>query len=85
MQFLQTQASVPAPQAPTIKSECTLDPEVLLEEGSTIEQFHERLETFGISFNLKMTLHLDHMPTPEAHIAYAFSCTSEKVSSYIAL
>ena len=48
MQFLQTQASVPAPQAPSIKSKHTPDPEVFTGEGPSIEQINKRLETFRI-------------------------------------
>ena len=72
VQFLQTQASVPAPQASHIKSECTLDPEVFTKKESSIEQVYECLETFRISLNFKITLNLDCMPTPETHIAYIF-------------
>ena len=83
MQFLQTQASVPPPQASNIKSKCTIDPEVLTREGSSIEQIYERLKTFRISLKLKMTLNLDHLPTPEAHIAYSFPRISESAQGYI--
>ena len=84
MQFLQIQASVLAPQAPNIKSECTQDPEVFIEKESFIEQIHERFKTFGISLNLKITLNLDRMPTLEIQIAYTFSRTSETAQGYIA-
>ena len=75
MQFLQTQASVPAPQAPNIKSKCTPDLEVITRKGSSIKQIHKYLKTFGIFFNLKMTLNLHHMVTPEPCIAYTFPRT----------
>ena len=53
-------------------------------KGSSIEYIHERLETFGIALDLKMTLNLDRMPMPEAHIAYTFSRTSGTAQGYIA-
>ena len=84
MQFLQTQASVLAPQAPSIKSKCTADQEVFTREGSSIEQIHKRFKTFEISLNLKMTLNLDRMPTPEARISYISSRTSRPAQGYIA-
>ena len=76
MQFLQTQASVPAPQALSIKSECTPDSKAFTRKGFFIEQIHEHFEIFRISFNFKMTLNLDCMPTSEVRIAYTFSRTS---------
>ena len=84
MQFLQTQASVPAPQAPNIKSKHTPDPEVFTGEGYSIKQIFERLKTFGISLNLKMTLNVNQMPTPEVCITYTFSRISRKTQGYIA-
>ena len=83
MQFLQTQASLPAPQAPSIKLKCIPDPEVFTGKGFSIEQIHERLETFGIDISLKMTLNLNRIPTPESYIAYTFSRTSGTAQSYI--
>ena len=83
MQFMQTQASVPASQAPNIKSKCTLVPKLFTGERSTIKQIHECLKTFGISFNLKMTLNLDRMLTLEACIAYIFSRISGTAQGYI--
>ena len=85
MLFLKTQATILASQTPSIKSECTPDPEVFTGEESSIEQIHERLKTFRISFNLKMTLNLNCMPTPEACIAYTFLCTFRTAQGYIAL
>ena len=85
MQFLQTQASVTASQAPSIKSKCTQDSEAFTGEESFIEQIHECLETFGISLSLKMTLNLNRMTTSEARIAYTFSRTSGTAQEYIAL
>ena len=79
IQLLQTQANVLAPQALSIKSECTSDSEVFTREGSSIEQIYEHFETFEISFNLKITLNLDCMLISEAHIVYTFSCISEIV------
>ena len=81
MEFLPTQATA---QAPHIKSERTPDPEVFSGEGSSTEQVYERLEFFGIALDLKMTLNLDRMPTPEARIAYTFSRTSGTAQEYIA-
>ena len=78
MQLLQTQVSVPASQTSRIKSERTPDPEVFPGEGSFIKQIHERLETFGIDLNLKMTLNLDHMLTTKVCIAYSFSRISKR-------
>ena len=84
MQFLQTQASVPAPQASSIKLKFTPNPEVFTRTGFSIEQIHKYLKTFKISLNLKMTLNLDRMPTLEARIAYTFSRTSKTAQGYIA-
>ena len=84
MQFLQIQVSVLAFQALNIKSKCTPNSEVFTGKGSSIEQIHERLETFEISFSLKITLNLDPMHTSEAGIAYTFSRTCEKAQGYIA-
>ena len=84
MQFLQTKASAQATRPPITKSECTPDPEVFSGEELSTEVIHERLESFGIVLDLKMTLNLDRMPTPEARIAYTFSCTSRTAQSNIA-
>ena len=84
MQFLQTQASLPAPQAPNIKLECTPDTEVFTEEKSFIEKIYECFKTFGISLNLKITLNLDHMLTPEVRITYTFSRISRTTQGYVA-
>ena len=84
IQFLQTQASIQDFQAPNIKSKHILDLEVFTGDESSIEQIHECLKIFGISLNLKMTLNLDCMPTPEACTAYTFSRTSGTVQGYIA-
>ena len=81
MEFLHTQTTA---QAPHIMSERTPDPEVLSGEGYSTKQVHERLESFDIALNLKMTLNLDHMPTSEARIAYTFSQTSGTAQRYIA-
>ena len=84
MQFLQTQAFAQATRPSITKSEPTPDPEVFSGEGPSTEVIHERLEFFGIALDLKMTLNLDRMPTPEARIAYIFSRTSETAQGYIA-
>ena len=84
MQFLQTQGRVPAPQAPRIKLKYTPDPEVFTEKDPSIRQIHECLKTFRISLNLKMTLNLNRMPTPEVRIAFIFSHTSRTAQEYIA-
>ena len=85
IQFLQTQASVPAPQASHIKSERTPVSEVFTREGFSIEQIYERFKTFEIGLSLKITLNLNCMLTPEACIAYTFSRTSRTAQGYIAL
>ena len=84
MQFLQKQAIVPAPQVPSIKSKCTLNPKVFTGEGFSIEQIHECLKTIKISLNLKITLNLERILKPETYIAYTFSHTSETAQNYIA-
>ena len=84
MQFLQTQASAQAIRPSITKSERTPDPKVFSEERPSTEVIHECLEFFGIALDLKMTLNLDHMPTPEAHIAYTFSRTPGTAQGYIA-
>ena len=84
LQFLQTQATAQASQQSHTKLECTPDPEVFFGEGLSTEIIHERLESFGIALDLKMTLNLDCMPTPEARIAYTFSRTSRTAQGYIA-
>ena len=84
MQFLQTQASVQATRPSITKSKHTPDPEVFSGERPSTKVIHERLESFGIALNLKMTLNLNRMPTPEAHIAYTFSRTSGTAQGYIA-
>ena len=66
------------------KSERSSDPEIFSGKGSSIEYIHEHLESFGIALDLKMTLNLDHMPMPEARIAYTFSRTSSTAQGYIA-
>ena len=84
MQFLQTQASAQATRPFITKSERTLDPEVFSGQGPSTEVIHERLKFFGIALDLKMTLNLDRMQTPEARIAYTFSRTSRTAQGYIA-
>ena len=84
MQFLQTQASVPAPQAPSIESECTLDPEVFTGENFSIKQIYKYFKIFGISFNPRITLNQDCMPTPEARSTYIFTRTFGTAQGYIA-
>ena len=84
MQFLQTQASAQATRPSITKSECTPDSEVFSGEGPSTEVIHEHLKSFGIALDLKMTLNLDCMPTPEGRIAYTFSRTSETAQGYIA-
>ena len=83
MQFPQTWAIVPAPYAPNIKSEYKPILEVLNGKRTSIEQIHECLEIFRINLNLKLTLNLDHIPTPEACIVYMFSCTFRTAQVYI--
>ena len=84
MQCLQTQASAQATRPSIIKSECTPDPEVFFGKGPSTEVVHERLKSFGIALDLKMTLNLDRMLTLEARIAYTFSRTSGTAQGYIA-
>ena len=84
MQFLQTQASAQATKTSITKSERTPDPEVFCGEGPSIEVIHERLKSFKIALDLKMTLNLNRMPTPEARIAYTFSRISGTAQGYIA-
>ena len=84
MQFFQTQASAQATRPSITKSECIPAPEVFFEEGPFTEIIHERLKSFGIALDLKITLNLDRMPTPEARIAYTFSRTSGTAQGYIA-
>ena len=87
MEFLSTQTTTQATQAAHAshaKSERSPDPEIFSGEGTSIEYIHERLESFGIALNLKMTLNLDRMPTLEARIAYTFSRTSSTAQGYIA-
>ena len=87
MEFLRTQTTAQATQATHAfhaKSERSPDPEIFSGKGSSIEYIHERLESFGIALDLKMTLNFDCMSTPEARIAYTFSCTSGTAQGYIA-
>ena len=84
MQFFQTQASAQATRPSITKSERIPDPEVFFREGPFTEIIHERLEPFGIALELKMTLNLNRMLTPEARIAYTFSRTSGTAQSNIA-
>ena len=84
MQFLQTQASAQATKPSITKLEHTPDPEVFSKEGPSTEVIHERLESFGIALDLKITLNLDGMPTPKARITYTFSRTSGTAQGYIA-
>ena len=87
MEFLRTQTTTQATKASHAshaKSERFPDPEIFFGERSFIEYIHEHLESFGIALNLKMTLNLDHMPTPEASIAYTLSRTSSTAQGYIA-
>ena len=83
MQFLQTQASAQVPRPFITKSEHTPDPKVFSGEEPSTEIIHERLESFGIALDLKLTLNLDRMPTPEARIAYTFSRISGTAQGYI--
>ena len=84
MQFLQTQAFAQATRPSITKSKCTPNLEVFFGERPSTEVIHERLESFGIALDLKMTLNLDFMPTPEACIAYTFSRTSGTAQGYVA-
>ena len=85
MQFFQTQASAQATRPSITKSKRTPDPEVFSGEGPSTEIIHEHLEFFGIARDLKMTLNLERMPTPEPRMAYIFSRTSGTAQGYIAL
>ena len=84
MEFLRTHTIAQATHRPHAKSERSLDTEIFSGKGSSIEYIHEHLESFGIALDLKITLNLDRMPTPEARIAYTFSCTSGTAQGYIA-
>ena len=84
IEFLHTQTTAQATHATHAKSERSPDPEFFFREGSSIEYIHERLESFGIALDHKMTLNFDRMPTPEARIAYTFSRTSGTAQGYIA-
>ena len=84
MPFFQTQASAQATKSFITKSKCTPDPEIFSGEELFTEIIHEHLESFGIALDLKMTLNLDSMPTPEARIAFTFSRTSRTAQGYIA-
>ena len=87
IKFLRTQTTAQATQATHAshaKSERSPNPEIFSGEGSSIEYIHERLESFDIALDLKMTLNLDCMPTPEARIAYTFSRTSGTAQGYMA-
>ena len=84
MEILRIKATVQATHASHAKFERSPDPEIFFGEKSLIEYIHERLEFFGIVLDLKMTLNLDRMPTPEACIAYTFSRTSGTAQGYIA-
>ena len=77
MQFLQTQASAQATRLFITKSERTSDPEVFSGEGPSTEVIYERLESFKIALDLKMTLNLDRMPTLEAHMPIPFHAPQE--------
>ena len=86
IEFLHTQTTTQATQAAHAshaKFERSPDPEIFSGEGSSIEYIHERLESFDIALDLKMTLNLDRMPTPEARIAYTFSRISGTAQRYI--
>ena len=73
IQFLQTQASVWAPQASHIKSKCTPDPEVFTGEGSSIDKFINALKTLKLVLALKWPstwtacLHLKHALPTSSH------------------
>ena len=84
MQFFQTQAFAQATRPFIAKSKHTPDPEVFSGKGPSTEVIHERLESFRIALDLKVTLNLDRMPPPEARIAYIFSRTSGTAQGYIA-
>ena len=84
MEFLCTKTIAQATHAFHTKSVCFSDPEIFSEKGSFIEYIHKRLESFGVALDLKMTLNLNCIPTPEAHIAYTFSRTSGTAQGYIA-
>ena len=83
MQFFQTQAFAQATRPSINKSKRTPDPEVFSGKGPFTKVIHECLESFGIALDLKMTLNLDRMPTPEARIAYTFSRISGIAQGYI--
>ena len=83
MEFLRSQTTVKATHAFHAKSERSPDPESFSGERFSIEYIYEHLESFGTALDLKMTLNLDCTPTPEARIAYTFSCTSNIAQGYI--
>ncbi|KAI9876683.1 MAG: hypothetical protein M1823_007232, partial [Watsoniomyces obsoletus] len=66
------------------KSDKAPDPEIFTAEGSSIDVIHEKLETFAIQLELKMTLNMDRMPTPDTRVAHTFSRTSGTAQGYIA-
>ena len=82
LQFVQTQDSVPALQAPNIKSKHTPDPEGFTGNKFSIKQIQKCLKIFRFHPNHKMTLNLNCKPTPEVRIAYIFSHTSETAQGY---
>ena len=84
IEFLRTQSIALATHVSDAKSEHSPDPEVFLGEESSTEYIHERLECFETALGLKMTLNFNHMPTPEARIAYTFSQISGPAHRYIA-
>ena len=81
IKFLRTHTTAQAPHA---KSERTPNPELFSQQGFSNEQAHERLESFEITLDLKITLNLNSLLTPEARIAYTFTRTSGTAQKYIA-
>ena len=66
-----------------VKSEKIPDPEIFTSTGDSIEDIHEKLETFVVSLTLKMKLNMDHFPTTDARVAYTFSRTGDRAKGHI--
>ena len=66
-----------------VKSEKIPDPEIFTGTGDSIEDIHEKLETFVVSLTLKMKLNMDRFPTADARIAYTFSRTGDRAKGHI--
>ena len=79
MQFLQTQAFAQATRLSITKSKCTPESEIFSEEEFFTKILHECMNSFGTALDLKITLNLNRILTPEARIVYTFSRTLETV------